>query len=137
MDVKGYDSNSDWSTPVVKIFDGANNLEVGGIPYMLDSRNTTVKISFTYTGSSLPATASDVFMVGRIIPKENGTYITSESYSSVWNRSAVSLFTSANGLISVTKVGSVFTGEFDVDYSKLPIGVREFTISGSISENNP
>ena len=132
---KDYDANPDWINETIEIYDGATNLTVSGQPYMFDKRNTTVKMSFEYN-PALTFGAADVFMVARIIPVENGTYITSESFSSVWNRDSVSLFTSANGLIDITLSGKVFTGEFDIDASKLPAGVREFTISGSIMQLN-
>ena len=132
---KDYDANPDWINETIEIYDGATNLTVSGQPYAFDKRNTTVKMSFEYN-PTLTFGASDVFMVARIIPVEGGTYITSESFSSVWNRDAVSLFTSANGLIDISLVGKVFTGEFEIDASKLPKGVRAFTISGSIMQKN-
>ena len=132
---KDYNANPDWINETIEIFDGATNLTVSSQPYLFDKRNTTVKMSFEYS-PALTFGASDVFMVARIIPVEGGTYITSESFSSVWNRDAVSLFTSVNGLIDISLVGKVFTGEFEIDASKLPKGVRAFTISGSIMQKN-
>ena len=132
---KDYDSNSLWTT-ALSTFDDTTPLLYSSKPYILTNKKTTVKAEFTYTGGTAPS-ASDVYMVARIITKENGDFENNFSFSSVYNRTAVSVFENDNplGLIGITKVGSVFTGEFDIDDSKLPFGVMEYTISVSINLN--
>ena len=130
---KDYDSNALWTTALTT-FDDTTPLVYSSNPYILTNKKTTVKAAFTYTGGTAP-NAADVYMVARIIPKENGDFENNFSFSSVWDRQSVSVFENANpvGLIGITKVGSVFTGEFDIDDSKLPFGVLEYTISVSIN----
>ena len=130
---KDYDSNALWTT-ALNTFDDTTPLVHSSNPYILTNKKTTVKAVFTYTGGTAP-NAADVFMVARIIPKENGDFENNFSFSSVWDRQSVSVFENASpvGLIGITKVGSVFTGEFDIDDSKLPFGVLEYTISVSIN----
>jgi len=136
LSLQDYVSNSNWSNEAISCLDGATNLAISGTPYILDpsaQKNTTVRAQFTWAGSagSAPA-ANDVYVVFRIIPKGNGTYIANDSFSSVWNRDSVSMFTSATGLATIQKSGLNYTAECQIDYTKIPQGVTEFTISASI-----
>ena len=132
------DGAGDWTSGAISCFDGATPLSIGGQPYLMDAsagRNTTVRADFTYNGAGSMPVASNVFVVFRIIPKEVGTYIANDSFSSMYNRSSVSLFTNANGLVDITAVSATeMRAECEIDYNKLPIGIQEFTISAFIRE---
>jgi len=132
------DGAGDWTSGAISCFDGATPLSIGGQPYLMDAsagRNTTVRADFTYNGAGSMPVASNVFVVFRIIPKEVGTYIANDSFSSMYNRSSVSLFTNTNGLVDITAVSATeMRAECEIDYNKLPIGIQEFTISAFIRE---
>lgn len=132
---KDYVANPDWINEDIKIFDGATELVYSGNSYVFRGKDTTVKAEFEYAGGASIG-ASDVFMVARVIIKDQGTYITSQSFSSVWDRDIVSMFTSNTGLITITESAGVFTGEFELDHTKIPAGVLEFTFSASIMQKN-
>jgi len=133
------DGGGNWDNGVITCLDGATTLDISGTPYIMDAsagRNTTIHVEFDWIGVGAMPAAADVFVVFRIIPKENGTYIANDSLSSNWNRDSVSFLTSANGLVSVSqKTATVMQADCEVDYTKLPAGVTDFTISAFIRED--
>jgi hypothetical protein len=137
---KDYDSNTEWDYEEILCFDGATALTYSSDPYIMTNKRTKVQANFTYTGAD-PIDENDVFMVARLIPKENGTYIANDSFSSVWNRDGLGAWTSndgstaGNGKIVITENAGVFTGTAYIDHEKLPDGVTEYTISWSVSRN--
>jgi hypothetical protein len=132
-----YLGNADWDTETIESFDGATPLTYLTNPYIMQNKQTTINANFTYVGSSLPATAADVYMVARLIPKENGSYIANQSLSSVYDREDKGIFIGdSTGKIAITKVGSIFTGTFDIDYNEIPTGILEYTLSVSIGVNS-
>lgn len=132
------DGSGNWTAGSIVCLDGATSLTAAGQPYIMDAtakRNTTIRAEFTYNGGGSMPVASDVFVVFRIIPKAAGTYIANDSLSSEWNRDSISFLTSSNGLVDVTATGATtMRAECEVDYTKLPPGVTEFTISAFIRE---
>ena len=133
------DGGGNWDNGVITCLDGATTLDISGTPYIMDAsagRNTTIHVEFDWIGVGAMPAAADVFVVFRIIPKENGTYIANDSLSSNWNRDSVSFLTSASGLVSVSqKTATVMQADCEVDYTKLPAGVTDFTISAFIRED--
>ena len=126
-----YLANTNWTAESITAFDGATALSYSGDPYIMENKQTTIKANFTDVSGLLGV--SDVYMVARLIPKENGTFIANESLSSVYDRENKGLFIGdSSGKIAITLVGSVFTGEFDIDYNEIPKGMLEYTLSVSI-----
>ena len=139
---KDYLGNSgEWDNPVISSYDGATKIDYSGDAYIMRNKRTKLEMSWDYVGGSIPADETEVYMVARIIPVEGGTNIINDSFSSVWDREAVSLFTSndgstaGNGKIVITKNSNTFTGTVYVDHTKLPLGVTDYTISWSINRN--
>lgn len=132
------DGAGNWTSGTILTFDGTTALDISGTPYIMDAnagRNTKVRAEFTWNGGGAMPAVSAVFMVIRIIPKEAGTYIANDSLSSEWDRNSISLLTSASGEITVSsKSATVMQGECEIDYTKLPAGVTDFTISAFIRE---
>lgn len=138
---KDYDGNSsEWDNPTLTTYDGATNLLYSSNPYIMTNKRTKVEIGFEYLGIDI-IDETDVYMVARIIPKEGGTYIANDSFSSVWDRESVSLFTSndgstaGNGTIVITENAGIFTGTLYIDHTKLPAGVLDYSISWSINRD--
>ena len=132
-----YDTVNDWGTPTFESFDGATQIDYSGDAYIMQNKQTTINASFTYTGGD-PIDETDVYMVARLIPVENGTYIANETISSVYDRTFTGgLFIGdSDGKIVITENAGVFTGTFDLDYNSLPPGVLEYTLSVSIARNS-
>tara|TARA_B110000046_G_C12958910_1_gene383575 strand:- start:158 stop:1342 length:1185 start_codon:yes stop_codon:yes gene_type:complete len=132
-----YLANVDWDAETIESYNGATRLTYLTNPYIMQNKQTTIKANFTYVGSSLPASETDVYMVARLIPKENGSYIANQSLSSVYDREDKGIFIgNSTGKIAITKVGAVFTGTFDIDYNEIPTGILEYTLSVSIGVNS-
>jgi hypothetical protein len=132
-----YLANTDWINEEIQSFDGVTQISYLTDPYIIKNKKTTIKASFEYNGTDT-ILDTDVYFVARLIPKENGTFISNETLSSVWNReTAGGLFLGdSNGLITVTKVGSVFTGTFDINNDNLATGILDYTLSVSINRNS-
>ena len=135
-----YLANADWQDEEILCYDGATALTYSSAPYIMTNKRTKVVANFTYVGGGF-IDENDVYMVARIIPKENGTYIKNDSFSSVWNREGLGVFTSNDGStagagkIVVTENAGIFTGTFYIDDTKLPVGVTDYTISVSINRD--
>lgn len=131
LPVNGYESNGSYSVDL-KSFDGNTLITYLGNPYIMSNKVTKFEADF------INATAvGDLYLVARIIPKQAGTYIQNDSFSSVYNRENLGAFTSdgGNGLIAISNPGAgpITRGTFYLDGSLLPLGVREFTLSVSAS----
>lgn len=135
------DYNADvavWTTVALNTFDVAAPLTHSGNPYILSNKRTKVQAVFTNVSATPGFDETGVFMVARLIPKENGDFENNNSFSSVYDReSAINPFDSDGGAgkIVITKVGADFTGTFYIDHTKLPVGVLEHSISVSINRN--
>jgi hypothetical protein len=133
-------NSSEWDNPYLRTFDGATALTYSSNPYIMTNKRTKVEIEWEYLGAD-PIDETDVYMVARIIPKEGGTYIQNDSFSSVWDREGLGMFTSndgssaGNGLITIAHNAGIFTGTLYIDHTKLPLGVNDFTISWSINRD--
>ena len=128
---QNYLAGSNWTTESITAFDDATALTYSGSPYIMQNKQTTIKANFTDASGLL--LVGDVYMVARLIPKEGGTYIANESLSSVYNRENGGLFIgNSSGLIDISLSGAVFTGTFDIDYTKIPTGMLDYTLSVSI-----
>jgi len=134
-----YDGNADWGSGTIECYDGATQLDYGGQPYImskLGGKNTTIRAEFTWLGAGNPL-ANDIWMEIRIIPKEGGNHISNDTASSVYDRSGISMLSGVGGKITLSNPsGSILRGECEVDYTKLPAGIQEFTISARVGEDS-
>ena len=138
---KDYGANaSEWDNPEIRSYDGATQISYSSSPYIMTNKRTKIEVDFEYVGSD-PIDETDVYMVFRLYPKENGTHIANDSFSSVWNREGLGAWTSddgstaGNGLITITENLGIFTGTAYIDHNDLPAGVTDFTLSASINRD--
>ncbi len=131
-----YLAGSNWTNENIKTYDVATQIDIGGDPYIMKNKTTTIQVNFTDVSGILDET--DVYMVARLIPKETGTYIKNETISSVYDRTFNGgvLIGDSNGLINIGESSSVLTGIFYIDYNNLFPGVLEYTLSVSIGVNS-
>lgn len=139
ISVNGFLENSNWINESIKIFDGATDLIVSGQPYFKTGKFYKVVCSFEWDGVGVP-TLSDWYIVARMIPKEQGGFVSNNSFSSVYDRESVSFLTSndgvstGNGKISMAISGNTITGTFYIDPVKFnQSAFNEHTIYASIN----
>lgn len=138
---KDYLSNtSEWDDLEWTSYDGATQISYLSNAYIMTNKRTKLEFSVEYQGVD-PIDQTDVYMVFRLYPKEAGTNIANDSFSSVWDREGLGVWTSndgstaGSGLITITENAGVFTGTAYIDHTKLPAGVTDFTLSASINRN--
>ena len=137
LTAKGYESAVVWDSPSVVSLDGVTGIDYNNDPYIMQNKQTTIKFNVDYVGVDI-IDETDVYMVARLIPKENGTFKANESLSSVYDRTfSGGLFIGdTNGKIVITEDAGVFTGTFDIDHNNLPFGILNYTLSISVNRNS-
>jgi hypothetical protein len=124
LEHRDYNANPDWINETIKIYDldgnelTANN-GFGIFPYIKSGE--IVKVVATFESTVGDVDVSKTVAYSRIYPQEGGSHIDSQSFSSIYDREEISLFTSngGNGLIQLSAVGPILTCEFYADGDKV------------------
>jgi hypothetical protein len=127
----GYNENADWTSEVIQAFDSNNNeLLNGGDKYLVLYEDMKIRSEFTDAGTSSPTT-TDIVIVFKIDLYRQGTIFDTRYFSSEYNWTEFSYFTSIDqsGKVVVTNPSAnVFRGEAILKTSELPTA-EEFSIS--------
>lgn len=123
-----YLEDTDWTTETIDTLDADTLVSTAGL---LQSP-LRIKASKTYVGAGV-LTTSDVEWVLRVEILEQGGISDIRYLSSVydWTQYSWLKSTDASNLVTKTKVGSVFSAEADIDFSKLPQDAQ-FKVSARI-----
>lgn len=133
IELRDYEENPDWINETITVLDAGTPNIFQGQPYFSATNVNTVRAEFTWDGAgSLPA-LSEIYMVFHLIEKETGTWVDNWSYSSVYDRRPISIFSGGNGFIILTNPsGTIVRGEAEIDPNNLPGNINDFTLYATI-----
>lgn len=133
-----FDENSDWDCSIASYDQSGNALTNGVDPYIKGTINTEIRAVFEKVSGSVPSLAQ-VSMAIRILVFEQGNYIDSFVFSSVYDRESLSgqwwKSLNADGKVEITKAGAVFTGKADLSQVNLPTTNAKYTVIARIYES--
>jgi len=127
-----YDENTDWTLKEIKLFDDTTELTYSGQYYIKDGINTKVVATFENANS---IDFSEYYMEFILSPKEIGDQFSITTFSSVYDRSSISQFTSNDdtGKILIEQVdATTIKGTAYIDDTKFNKNYGEYTISARV-----